>query len=660
MKKIFVSIAAIAVLTGLVSCKKNDLTQPSSKEGSSFSLTAEIDEIEKTKTTINGLEVNWEAGDILYLVTSDGTWGKAYADDKPGETIADYTFSGSDFTSEATINEGTYTFYALYGDASQRSYHRSASTTYFLKETQNQDCTNPTAHLKVNDALVGAFEATVPSLAPASVTMQHLFAIMRVDVKNQTGSDLVLKKFEMTAADATLAGLFTVNFGNTPIDIAEKSSQSSTITVNLTNGNVAAGASLPVYFVMAPLTNYSGNVTLTVTDSNEQIYTKTVTLSGISFAKGSLNTTPYTITAGTAPTSFTWDLSTDSTSEASADRIGWTNDVADMLCEKGTSSTDANNYYPGSGKTSTRFYGGSKLSITPKAGQSLTYYVFTATTEGYASTLANSTWTNADVETEGTIVTVVATDPTLAVSASITATCGFTKVECHTDAAPVFPPAISTTQTNVSASASGETCKISYTIKHPVDGKAITASVDQTWVNGFDYSTAGEVSFNVDANTGDSRTATITLSYEGAADVTVTVSQGAVSGGAETTFDLSGTFSFANSELSLTQNGITVVQKNVSGSTDVNSNYKTASTLRLYKGHALVFSGKTITKLEITVNTTYYGNSLTADTGTLTPTTTKGGTIVWEGSADTVTITNVATTNNVQLRPAKITITYTE
>lgn len=156
---------------------------------------------------------------------------------------------------------------------------------------------------------------------------------------------------------------------------------------------------------------------------------------------------------------------------------------------------------------------------------------------------------------------------------------------------------------------------------------------------------------------------------EGTTSVTVTAKVGSISSAAYevtgltvtagvTTFELSGTFTLANSQLSLTHNGITVVQKKVSGSTAVNSSYNTPSTLRVYKGHALTFSGKTIKKIEITVHDTKYGNSLTADSGTLTPTNTSGGTIVWEGNASSVTITNVASASNVQIQPSSIRITY--
>ena len=298
MKRIFTTLVSLATLVGFVSCQKTEQTLSQNTEGSRFTLSADI---QQTKTTINGLEVNWEEGDILYLVTTDETWGKPYSEDNTASSIAEYTYSAGTFASEATIADGTYTFYALYGSASQKSYHRGASTTYKLESTQSQDCSNPTGHLKLNDALAGTFNATVPMAEPASVSMSHIFAIMRVDVKNATGADVELKSFEMSAVGATLAGVFSVNFANSPIDITEKSNQSSSIKVNLTNGAVASGESLPVYFVMAPLANYSGDVTFTVTDVNEVKYTKTVALSNISFEAGSLNSTPYTISVGVAP-----------------------------------------------------------------------------------------------------------------------------------------------------------------------------------------------------------------------------------------------------------------------------------------------------------------------------------------------------------------------
>ncbi len=84
-----------------------------------------------------------------------------------------------------------------------------------------------------------------------------------------------------------------------------------------------------------------------------------------------------------------------------------------------------------------------------------------------------------------------------------------------------------TTTSPIAVGAEGDVATVAYTITNPVEGKSVTASADQTWVNGFDYTVAGEVSFAVEANTGAAREATVTLSYDGAESKTIKVSQAA-------------------------------------------------------------------------------------------------------------------------------------
>jgi len=195
------------------------------------------------------------------------------------------------------------------------------------------------------------------------------------------------------------------------------------------------------------------------------------------------------------------------------------------------------------------------------------------------------------------------------------------------------------------------------------DGWTASVTADGTIVTSASIS-GTTITYSVAANSGDARTGSIivALSKSGRAYVsaTISVSQLAGNGNTSTTENItSGTFTSANSELTLTlSSGVTIKQSKVSGSTSVNATYNTVSTLRVYKGHALTFSGKTFTRIEIKVNGTYYGNTLTANTGTLTPTSTSGGTIVWEGESDNVVITNTATGSNVQLRTTSFTVTY--
>ncbi len=119
---------------------------------------------------------------------------------------------------------------------------------------------------------------------------------------------------------------------------------------------------------------------------------------------------------------------------------------------------------------------------------------------------------------------------------------------------------------------------------------------------------------------------------------------------------ISGTFTFANDKLSLTTtSGITITQEKGTGTTNVNSRYNTAATLRVYKGHTLTFSGKTITRIELTHTGQYKGsNNVGADVGTYTQGDTSS---TWVGSATSVTITNSGD-DNTQLRPTKIVVYY--
>ena len=86
--------------------------------------------------------------------------------------------------------------------------------------------------------------------------------------------------------------------------------------------------------------------------------------------------------------------------------------------------------------------------------------------------------------------------------------------------------------TTLSAAAEGDLCTIAYTVVNPREGAAAEASCPAAWVNTFDYSVDGEISFLVDENTGDERSAVVTVAYPGAEPRTVTVVQQA--GGGET------------------------------------------------------------------------------------------------------------------------------
>lgn len=73
-----------------------------------------------------------------------------------------------------------------------------------------------------------------------------------------------------------------------------------------------------------------------------------------------------------------------------------------------------------------------------------------------------------------------------------------------------------TSPATVSALGAGETITATYTIENPVAGTSLTAEVpdaDKTWITNISTSTAGQVTFDVAANTGAARSTVVTLTY---------------------------------------------------------------------------------------------------------------------------------------------------
>lgn len=199
---------------------------------------------------------------------------------------------------------------------------------------------------------------------------------------------------------------------NYEMSLTEGSGYTNSLTLTQAAGTVdATTVYVRLKAGLAINASYNGTVTLTSTGA----INKTVNLAG----------------SVTEP-SFIWDLSTNSYSNPTANLVTWYHDNATMTLAKGTSSNPANNYLGGdaNNRTSTRFYKDQVLTITP-VGYSITSVVFTAASDGYATALKNSSWTNATAVASFSTVTITPTNGAAAISATIGATCGFTAVTVY-------------------------------------------------------------------------------------------------------------------------------------------------------------------------------------------------------------------------------------
>lgn len=213
--------------------------------------------------------------------------------------------------------------------------------------------------------------------------------------------------------------------------------------------------------------------------------------------------------------SCSYDLSTNSYASQSTDAVVWnSNSSATMRVDKDDASTNANNYIP-TAKSSTRFYNGSTLTITPKTGKTIVSIIFTATQDSYATVLKNSSWTNATAAVSGSTVTVTPTVGTSAVSASIGGTCGFTCVE-FVEGSTYTITANSNNDSYGTVSVSGTTITATPATGYVADGYTLNSgTVSSISQSGNTYSVAPTSDCNITINFRAALSFTITLKDNG-------------------------------------------------------------------------------------------------------------------------------------------------
>lgn len=138
------------------------------------------------------------------------------------------------------------------------------------------------------------------------------------------------------------------------------------------------------------------------------------------------------VTVVAAAPSVTLDLTTTAQikGEPTADLLEYDANVLIVSSARtDENTTAANNYYGGKGNyTSTRFYTGNSLTFTPAANFEIVSITYNATTEKYATALANSTWSNASATADGFTTTITPVDGTKPFSATIGGTTGATSM----------------------------------------------------------------------------------------------------------------------------------------------------------------------------------------------------------------------------------------
>lgn len=442
MKRFIISIAMLIAAICVTNCNK-ELQTPAAPEKNVTTVTIKAGKT-ATKTTHDEAtgKSSWDAADSLSVfIRVHGT--------TPSEWV-NYKFMCSDaangiFTCDIEDLDET-AMYDVYAQFPYYAYNHSYDNLDPTEASFNVafNTTIPDAEGGINgksDPLWGAIENV--ALSDIDITMKHVATFFKFAITAE--EDITVSSIKATAPENVFIGTSVL------VDLTDGGAQSqgfyerTTVTATVRNGSIAEGETGIFYFPTEAFTLASGqvlNFVISTTAGKTLDIDITAPASGYNFEAGKVNTIARTWEAVVEDPNFTWDLSKASYSSQSATAVVWEHTIASMAIAKNTAGTASNNYLPGVGdtpRTSSRFYTNSLLTITPGAGYSIKKIEFVATTEGYATALKNSTWTNASASASGTLVTVTPTDGTSELSALIGGTCGFTLVKVFYETAALVP-----------------------------------------------------------------------------------------------------------------------------------------------------------------------------------------------------------------------------
>lgn len=544
---------ALAASLSLTNCteKIEGPIAPATPAGIPFEISADI----STKTTNEGLATKWAEGDAINLFHAVA-----------GNT--DYV-SDNDFTLDATrvgvftgnltgeLDASTsYDWYAIYpyNQALETPANNATTAKYFYVGGRSdtpavQNGNNSTSHLVDRYAPLWGNAKNVASNDKPSMTMQHLASVVAVKVTNTTEEPLTVNSVAFTSTEP-IVGQFYIDVTGTAVEYTTATGLYNSSTASLTvNGAapLANGESAVYYIPIKPHTVAKDKV-LKISVNG---YEKPLTLpKDVTFTAGSIKTLAFNYNKVVV------DYVT----------IPWTEDFSgDLSLYKLVSETSTTKTY-----NETLAKGTAPELLISKNGGSFSAKV-KADAGNYLLTFKTNKPDNLTVLSSDASVTVVKESATEYLLTVPEGGCTFTLTIKNTrtgekdnariddislvaDTA-VRVPVIKVDNTNVSVKPEGDIVTLKYSINYPAAGATISASSTETWVNSFDYGTADAITFAVDANEGEARTATVTLSYPDAAPVAVTVSQRAA--GSAALVDKTATIKFGKNNVEIITDPVT-------------------------------------------------------------------------------------------------------
>ena len=543
MKKFILSLGLIAMALNLTNCAQYEDVNPSVEPQGDFAIYASV-----SRTANDGLNTVWSANDDL-LVFHAVTDATTYTKDGQFklESVDTGRFLG---TVNGTLDsQEEYDWYAMYPYSQYVSTPAATTSSYVTvccaaSGTQTQTGNNSMAHIAgKNYPMVGKAYAVPAGLAPA-LAMTHVATLLEFEVTNTLDEAITVSNIKFTAP-SYIVGTFYVNYvdmdGETGIVATPSGSSytSKSATLVVKNGEaIAKGESAKFYLPVAPFeaaANSKLALEVNVTSGDKVgILTKEITLADATYFKsGKIRNIKVNYDA---------EFVSEGLALPFEDDFAWATGEAEL-----TAGSLNKNY-----STSTKVYadnGDLKFGSSSALGtistaalnlsQSFTVVVDAKCWSGDTSVLKVTV--NGVSQKTGTLTEEYEKYMFRFDAANSACPIKFEIVGTGTDASKhrgyidnlqviaghdyVLPPVLKLDSTLLNVQAEANSNTVSYTVKNPVDGVSVTAVSNNDWITVTTATNA--LTIAVAENTGEERTGTVTVSYEGVANQTITVTQAA-------------------------------------------------------------------------------------------------------------------------------------
>ena len=537
--KLLMTLAAAAI--ALIACSKEEEAVPviTSEDGIQVIINTGSP---VTMTMMSGSTPYWCDGDAIGVTNGSSDKQKKFDENSigDGETASTATFSGS------VASTGTY--YAYYPYTSN-GVTASGCAKVDIPTTQNPTATSFDG--KADILISKSFTvSTTETTTVNNLEFARLGAIVKVVLIDGSGTyDLSGEhpaSVALTAA-SNLVGRVYVDMVNQELGELYYG-QSATVTAEYTvSTKFAINGSNAAYFIVYPQTLAAGS-TLTVSAATENYAISkdiTVPVGGITLEGGKVTTLNITLADAHITPAATGDplpFNDDMSWQTTTGNSGLSFDSTPAIPSAKYSAF--NLIYAGSASGVIRMSKGDGTGYLTTVGLDLSSAFYVHINSKYWSD-SDATHLFVSVD-DGSPEEITLTGSYADYYVNFAAATSKSKVKVTTTANKrafikafdvisgtyVFPPVINVTTDNpmdVANTASSQT--IEYTIDNPTAATLTAALQDpsDTWISNIDYSSDGEVTFDVAAQETDAaaRSAVIVLSYTGADDVEVTINQAA-------------------------------------------------------------------------------------------------------------------------------------